>query len=107
MSYIDISDIARAMVIFGEKVMQGETVPANLRIVGMHGSPREIASVMNQAGAGARDVEMKSVDRAKFRTRALGGNCERRDAPKCLRFVMGDGRDDYGDEKEDKFAERQ
>jgi hypothetical protein len=74
MSYIDISDIARAIAFSAEKVMEGETVPESLRIAGTHGSFCEIASVMNQAGAGARDVEMKSVDRAKFRTRAPGRN---------------------------------
>jgi hypothetical protein len=98
MSYTEISDIAKVVVELSTRVVRGMKIPQDLRIAGTHASFRDIASMMGRAGAG--DVELRSVDLQEFRGKALGRKYEDRDAVECLRFVMGDGRDDYRDVKE-------
>jgi len=93
MSFTEISDIAKVVVGLAEQAVQGEKIPEKLRIAGTHASFRQIAGTMQQAGAG--DIELKTVELENYRDKALARDYEDRGAIVCLRFVMGDGRDDY------------
>ena len=98
--YIDteISDVARVVCGLAEQAMRGEKVPEKLRIAGTHASFREIAQIMTAAGAG--EIELKTVELDSYRDKVLSREYKNRDAVVCLRFVMGDGRDDYRPESE-------
>ncbi|KPI43229.1 uncharacterized protein AB675_7163 [Cyphellophora attinorum] len=98
MNYTDTSDVAKVVVDLSTRVVRGMKIPQDLRIAGTHASFRDIASIMGKAGA--ENVELRSVDLQEFRERALARKYEDRDAVECLRFIMGDGRDDYRDVKE-------
>ncbi len=94
LSFTDIGDIARVLCSLAERVVvSGEQIPKELRVAGTHASMREIATMMTEAGA--REIELKTVELEPFRRRALGRQYEDRGPIVCLRFLMGDGRIDY------------
>lgn len=90
-TFTGLDDIAR--VVAALAVMDPQSLPDDIRIMGDARSANEIAELMGKAGAG--DIEVTSIDYDEYRKKTIEEGSLY--PAKYLRFLMGDGRLDHSD----------
>jgi hypothetical protein len=99
MTWTDLGDVAKAILVLMGRVFNGEDVPGRLRIAGSVVSPEEIKEAMEPAGAGEVTVR-GGMEVGVFRERVLSRKFEERSPIPFIRLMMAEGLGDYRNAQE-------